>query len=258
MSTDSPTRVLLLAPMRSELNPIIRLLSLKRSARGSTSVYSSSVYTGRAGRTEVIATTIGVGPVAARRTTERILSGLSTEGAADRAVDRVADRAVDHVIVCGIAGGVGRDRQIGSLVVPDLVVDGSTRAAFRPDILSGMSPNGTILTVGELVLGEGDLDRLAAEGIAALDMESAAVGEVCSRLGYRWSVFRSISDNAHEGSVDESVLGLLREDGSVDVGAAIRLILLHPRRLPGLVRLAKDSSIAARAAAKAAIGAISS
>jgi hypothetical protein len=88
-------------------------------------------------------------------------------------------------------------------------------------------------------------------------MESSAVGEVCGRLGYRWSVFRSISDNAGDGAVDESVLGLLRKNGSVDVRAAIRLILMHPGRLPRLARLAKDSSIAARAAAKAAIDAIS-
>jgi nucleoside phosphorylase len=189
----------------------------------------------------VIATTIGVGPEAAARTTERVLSTVS----------------VDHVVVCGIAGGVGPHREIGSMVVPDRVLDGATRRELRPDALNGVPRTGTILTVGELVLDHEHLGKLAAEGIDALDMESSAVGDVCGRLGYRWSVFRSISDNASEGVVDDSVLGLLHEDGSVNVGAAVRLILTHPGRLPRLARLAKDSSVAARAAAKAAIGAIS-
>ena len=189
----------------------------------------------------MIATTIGVGPEEAARATEQILSRVS----------------VDHVVVCGIAGGVGPHRDIGSMVVPDLVIDGTTRTEFRPDALNGVPPLGTLLTVGELILDSAALDRLAAEGIVAVDMESSAVGEVCGRLGYPWSVFRSISDNAGDGVVDDSVLGLLREDGSVDVRAAIRLILTHPGRIPRLARLAKDSSIAARAAAKAAIGAIS-
>ena len=158
---------------------------------------------------------VGVGPEAAGRATEQILSTVS----------------VDHVVVCGIAGGVGPHREIGSMVVPDVVIDGTTRTEFRPDGLKGVPPLGSILTVGELVLDNEDLDRLAAEGIVAVDMESSAVGEVCSRLGYPWSVFRSISDNAGDGGVDESVLGLLREDGSVDVRAAIRLILMHPGRL---------------------------
>lgn len=226
----------MLAPMRSELQPIVRSLSLKRSEKGGTSLYK-----GRVGLTEVSATTIGVGPVVAARTTEKILSEVP----------------VDHVIVCGIAGGVTQDQQIGSLVVPDLVIDGTTRAEFRPDALAGVSAKGTILTVGELVLDHDELDRLVADGIVALDMESAVVGAVCSRLGLRWTVFRSISDRAHDGVVDDSVLGLLNEDGSANLAAAVRLILRNPRQVPRLVKLAKDSSTAARAAAKAAIAAIS-
>jgi adenosylhomocysteine nucleosidase len=231
----------MLAPMRSELQPIVRLLSLTRSAehprRGVTSLYE-----GRVGQTQVIATTIGVGPKSAARTTEGILADLS----------------VDHVVVCGIAGAVGSDLEIGTLVVPDLVIDGTTRAGFRPDPLGGLTQKGTILTAGELVLDPGVLDQLRADGVVALDMESAAVGEVCGKLGQRWTVFRSISDRANDGMVDDAVLGLLNEDGSVDLKASARLILRHPGKVPRLVKLAKDSANAARVAAKAAIAALSS
>jgi adenosylhomocysteine nucleosidase len=91
----------------------------------------------------------------------------------------------------------------------------------------------------------------------ALDMESSAVGEVCTRLGYSWTVFRSISDRAGDGGIDASVLTLLNEDGSTNVWAALRLVVGHPARIPTLMRLAKDSSVAAGAAASAAIAALS-
>src|ERR1700722_20002857 len=141
----------MLAPMRSELQPIIKLLSLKLSNKRSATG-GASLYKGRVGRTEVTATTIGVGPAAARRATEQILRQRIQTGV-----------PVDHVIVCGIAGGVAHDQEIGSMVVPDLVVDGTTRAEFRPDVLGGVPAEGTILTVGELVLDPVVIDGLVAE-----------------------------------------------------------------------------------------------
>jgi len=236
VTSDPSSRVLLLAPMRSELRPVIRLLALKRSdSKG------EPFYAGHRDGTDILATTIGVGPEAAARATDEILSRVP----------------VDHVIVCGIAGAVRSDQQIGSLIVPQVVIDGTTRTRFEPDAFRGVVRKGTVLTVGELVLDKDRLDRLEADGVEALDMESAAVGEVCLAHGVTWTVFRAISDRARDGAVDDSVLGLLNEDGTTNVRAAVRLVLRHPMRVPGLVRLALDSVNAARAAARAAVAAIS-
>ena len=234
VSESDPRRVLLLAPMRSELQPIVRELSMGAPSG------DPAIHRGKVGDTEVLATTIGVGPAAAARTTASLLLA----------------ETVDHVVVCGIAGAVGPDMRIGEVIVPGVVIDGSTGRSLTPDPLGAVKPSGAILTVGELVIDPTEVGKLEQDGVVALDMESSAVGIVCRRLGVPWTVFRSISDRAGDGMVDDMVLGMLNENGSANVGAAIRLVLLHPGRIPGLIRLARDSGVAARAAAKAAVTAV--
>ena len=45
-------------------------------------------------------------------------------------------------------------------------------------------------------------------------------------------------------------MSFLRPDGTSDVAAAVRLMMVHPSRIPGMVRLARDSSMAASKAAR--------
>jgi adenosylhomocysteine nucleosidase len=234
VTAGSPLRVLLLAPMRSELRPIVKKLSLKASR-----VPDDTVYEGRAGTVGVVAAAVGVGPVVAARTTERLLGSGS----------------FDHVVVSGIAGAIGRDLSIGDLVVPEVVIDARTRIEYRPTPMAGVELKGTVLTTAELITDESEVEALRRSGVGAVEMEGSGVGEVCTRLGIPWTVFRSISDRADEGVVDDSVLSLLNEDGSTNVGAALRLMLTRPGRLPGLMGLARDSAKAAGAAATAAVAA---
>ncbi len=60
----------------------------------------------------------------------------------------------------------------------------------------------------------------------------------------------SISDRPDGGLTDDTVIGLLRPDGTPDGGAALRLMLRHPGKVPGLLRLGRDSSRAASKMAK--------
>jgi adenosylhomocysteine nucleosidase len=234
VATGTPLRVLLLAPMRSELRPIVKKLSLKASR-----VPGDTVYGGRAGRVEVVAATIGVGPVVAARTTERLLGSGS----------------FDHVVVSGIAGAISRGLSIGDLVVPEVILDARTKAEYSPTPMAGFELKGTVLTTAELITDESEVEALRRSGVEAVEMEGSGVGEVCTRLGVPWTVFRSISDRADEGVVDDSVLSLLHEDGSTNVAAALRLVVTRPGRLPGLMGLARDSAKAAGAAATAAVAA---
>jgi adenosylhomocysteine nucleosidase len=223
--------------MRSELRPIVKKLSLKRAAATAS---GDTLYEGRAGAVEVVAATIGVGPRVAARTTERLLG---------------ASGSFDHVVVSGIAGAIGRGLAIGDIIVAEKVVDAATKAEYRPSQMAGVELKGTILTTADLITDPDAVEGLRRSGVEAVEMEGAGVAEVCTRLGIPWTVFRSISDRADEGVVDDSVLSLLNEDGSTNASAAVRLILTRPQRLPGLVALARDSGRAATAAAAAAIAA---
>jgi adenosylhomocysteine nucleosidase len=221
---------MVLAPMPSELRPIVRAFGLRRS--GEQPGYRGAL----AGGDQVTAALIGVGPAAAAAATARLL-------------DQDPEA---HVVVCGVAGGIDPEVAVGTMVVPEVVLDLSTGVERRPSPLGNAGASGTMATTADFITADHDLRSLRSRGVVAVDMESAAVGAVCEQRGVGWTVFRCISDRPHDGLVDDAVFTLLRPDGSVDALAALRLALARPRRIPDLVRLGRDTGRAAGRAARMA------
>jgi adenosylhomocysteine nucleosidase len=224
-------RVALLAPMRQELAPLVRKLSLRRDTD------SIGWHSGHVGALDVVARLTGIGTAAAARAAEALLAATP----------------VDHVMVVGIAGGVDAEQPIGASIAPEIVVDGVSGREFRPTQLGALAPRGRLLTWDRLVT---DLDEAAAlrrSGVVGLDMETAAIAAVCERRGCPWSVFRAISDRVTDRSVDADVLSLAGSDGSGNPKALARYLLARPGRSIGLLRLARGTRRAANAAADAAI-----
>jgi nucleoside phosphorylase len=243
---EAAAHVVLLAPMRSELQPLVQQLGLRRStpsgasgASGSTAG-SPSLHSGRSGAVTVTAALVGVGTGRSAAATEHLLTTLPR---------------VDHVVVVGIAGGIGAGQAIGDVIVPELVVDGVTGDEHRPDPLGDRVPAGILSTSDQLIVDPGAVAALVDRGVVALDMETAAIAAVCARHGCRWSVFRAISDRAGDGLIDAEVAALTGPDGSADIPAALRLVARHPSRARDLARLGRDMKTAARAAATAAAAA---
>jgi len=230
-------RVAILAPMRPELRPLLRLLSLRRERSSGSELWSGSL-----GRVEVVAAIAGIGTRAAARVAEQLLDAA----------------AVDHVVVVGIAGGVGASVAIGDLVVPERVLDLATGAEHRPSPLGAIAARGTLATSDALLVDRDALARLERQGIVAIDMETAAIAAVCERRRCPWSVFRAISDRAGDGAVDPEILGLVGPDGRPDPLAVARLLATRPWRVPQLLRLARGARLATRAAASAAVAALAS
>lgn len=222
-------RVGMLAPMQPELQPIVRRLGMERDG---------SLYRGRAGEIEVVAmlTTIGM-------------------KAGAQAAQRILEHAVDWVMVVGIAGGVDRSVAIGDVVVPEIVVDRATGGRFRPASVGSIVARGTLSCGDELITGEDELNAMAARGVIAVDMETAAVAAVCETAQCPWSAFRGISDYAGEGLVDDAIFAMTRPDGTADPSVIARYLQEHPDRKQVLARLAHDANLATEAAAAAAIDA---
>lgn len=232
VSSGAP-RIALITAMRSELRPLVRLLSLRRSRDG-------DVYTGVAGDAEIVATTTGMGFVTATEVTERLLSG----------------RKVDHVVVVGIAGAVDPSVAIGDVIVPEIVVDGSTGVEYRPSPLGDVTQKGRLSSSDEFVVDDERLAELRAQGVVAVDMETGAIGAVCERYRCPWSVFRAISDRAGAVGLNDVVLGLAHPDGSPNLRAAARFFVTRPRDIPRLLALGRDARLASNAAARAAVRAL--
>lgn len=228
----------ILAPMPNELRPVVRALGLRRDGE----LGGAPRYRGVVGGAEVVATGTGIGPPLAAAATARLF----------------AEHDLDHVLVSGIAGGVEGASGVGDLVVPAEVVDGATGDRFRAAPVDGVAAAGTIRTgdVDSYRLTDDELQALRAEGVVALDMETAAVARACEERGVPWSAFRGISDMAGDPSVGEEVMTLVHADGSPDLRAATRFLLRHPRRIPRMVRLGRDAGAAASLAARAAADAV--
>lgn len=97
--------------MSIELRAVVKPLGARPSM-----VDGVKVFTGRQGSVEVMTAQIGVGPLAAASSTERLLDRLT----------------VDHVVVSGIAGGLDPTATIGSVIVPEIMLDVASGKEYRP------------------------------------------------------------------------------------------------------------------------------
>ena len=230
-------RVGVLAPMPSELRPVVAALGLRRGGGD-----GSTVNEGFVGGVQVVAAMTGIGPDLAAQATERLLAGHD----------------VDHVLVSGIAGGLDGVSDVGDLVVPAEAIDSADGTRFAAAPVTGVTLAGAVRTGGvdSYRLAPEELVQLAAEGVVGLDMETAAVARVCQQHGVPWTAFRGISDMAGDESVGEEVMTLVHPDGSPNVRAAARFFLRHPGRLPRMIRLGRDAGIAAKLAARATRAAV--
>ena len=237
MDTPSgPGRTAFICAMPMELRPLARKLSLHRTQLGGVTVSSGTL-----GGREVVAIVTGMGPKLATEATSRLLDAVR----------------VDRVVVVGITGAVENRTPIGTLILPEAVVDGATGAEHRPAPLGNGTAQGKMWTTATLITDPDAISRLRAHGVVSLDMETAAIAEVCEQRRIPWSVFRVISDRATDGSVDEEVFHLSNQDGTTNAGAVTRYFLTHPGKIPQMAKLARGAKHATEAAADAAIRACS-
>jgi adenosylhomocysteine nucleosidase len=229
MAGTERVRVGVLAPMKSELRSVVKAFALQPGTLNGV-----PVHTGTVGKADVVATTTGMGTALATRATERML-GLGE---------------FDRVMVVGIAGGVGPSVGIGDLVIPEVVVDGTTGKGYQPAPIDAPAPRGTIVTSDDFIIDPARLDQLIADGVVAVDMETGSVAAACAARGVPWSTVRAISDRAEDG--DAEMPGLAHSDGTPNAGAILKYFVRHPGRVPYMLKVGKGSALAMKSAATTA------
>ncbi|HEV2311025.1 MAG TPA: hypothetical protein VGU73_10930 [Acidimicrobiia bacterium] len=218
--------------MPMEAKPLVRRLSLRKADVG-----GSPGYRGTLDGRPVVAIVTGMGTKLAREGTARLLD----------AVD------VTHVLVIGITGAVDDETPIGTLMLPEVVVDAVTRTEHRPAPLGEGTPHGKMWTGDDLTTDRDVVAELRQSGVVCLEMETAAIAELAEQRGIPWSVFRVISDRATDGTVTDEVFHLSNQDGTPNGRAVLRFFLRHPGRIPAMARMAKGAKLATENAADAAI-----
>ena len=199
-------------------------------------------WTGRVGNSTVTAIHIGMGPPVTRAATARLFDGSSP-----------ARVPVDHVMIAGICGGLSADLEIGTLINPEIIVEYASGATYRHTPPGDAPQAGKLMTTEEVTLDRELSQRFLEDGCLGVDMESSAVAEVCEARGCPWSVYRCIGDRSFDGLLDERIVALTNPDGSGKRAELEQLIASEPGLALKLERLSRDTTLAARLAAEAAV-----
>jgi len=226
--------IAIICAMPMELRAVVKQLRLRKQDLGGVAARVGAI-----DHPEVVAISTGMGTALATQGTERLLDAMTP----------------DHVVVVGITGAMEDDTPIGSMVLPELVVNSETGSEHRPAPLGGGMPSGTMWTTN-VITPPAEVAELRAKGVVSLDMETAAIAESCERRGIPWSVFRAISDRASDGSIDDELFHLSNQDGTPNGRAVARYLVRHPHKIPGLIGMGMGAKKATEVAAAAAIAAV--
>ncbi len=182
------------------------------------------------------------------------ISGMGPEAAA-RAARALGAAGVGGLVSWGVAGGLDPRLQPGDLVLANRVV-GPDGAFVDPSLawraaLAARLGGCTRITEGSLLTNPEALATVAEKarafrtsGALAVDMESLAVGRAAAALGLPFLAVRVIVDAAVD-LLPVAVMAASR-DGQVHIGRLLGGLLLAPRELGSLLRLAGRYRAAAR------------
>ena len=182
------------------------------------------------------------------------LSGIGGAAAA-AAAQALVDSGVSALMTFGMAGGLDPALKPGCVVIPCelLSTHGARYAAcrsWRERVAAAVSPLCAV-TEGNLLTSAQAIDTpaekaaaLRSTGAAAVDMESAAVADVAARHNLPFIAVRVIVDTAAD-VLPRAVVAASRA-GRVRFGRLIGGLILRPREIAALLRLAQRYRIAMR------------
>ena len=235
-SDDGGGPVAFVCAMPMELRPLRKKLGLQSRKFGDLDVLAGEL-DGQA----VVAHVTGMG------------TRLATEGTT-RLLDAVGP---SRVVVFGITGAVTDETELGTLALPELVVDAATGREHRHEPLGAGVARGVMWTT-DVITTAAELPALLERGVIALDMETAAIAHACEQRDVPWSVIRAYSDRATDGSVDDELFRLSNQDGTPNPKAVAKYLVRHPGKIPQLARMGAAANKATQLAADAAIEAVRS
>lgn len=178
-----------------------------------------------------------------------LLTGMGAP-AASRAIRWALESPVDLCISSGFAGALRPELEIAEVLAARVVHRAERELAVAPDrdLLAAACESGArrverFLTSESLVTEVAE-KKVLAETADAVEMESFVILAEAARHGVRAAAVRAASDTA-AAPLPCDFTALSDARGRIRTGALAVHMLLHPGRIPGLLRLARDSRAAA-------------
>jgi len=177
--------------------------------------------------------------VAGRADLRLVVTGIGRENAARVAVQELERARPERVLTCGFAGGLNPH------LTAESVIFETEDERLRTRLLgAGARPGRFYCTDSIMVTAREKAALYGRTGADAVEMESAAIRELCRARQIPVATVRVISDTAGEDlPVDFNELS--RPDKSVDVPHLITYVLRRPRLISPLLQLQKRTRSAA-------------
>lgn len=187
-----------------------------------------------AGRSGVAIRIVGIG----RRNAEKSIRDALAGGAS-------ASDAATLVLTCGFAGGLDPELKVGEVVFEIGNWKSEIGNVERQLLAAGAKPV-KFFCADRIAVTVAEKNELrAATGADAVEMESAAIHEVCRERNIACVTVRVISDTADE-DLPLDFNALSKPDQSLDFGKLAWAIARSPGKIGALMRLQKKTTFAAR------------
>jgi len=167
---------------------------------------------------------------------------IAVGGIGQKFARRAAEVAIEVaqpklLVSAGMVGAISPGLKVGDVGRVREVVDVATGARYP-----GSSDGEWILATSQDVSDAADKHQLFTKfGADVVDMEAAAVAQVCKERGLRFAAIKSISDDAE---FDMPPLNRFIDDGKFDTRRFLVYVALHPRWWGTLGKIKRNSEIA--------------
>jgi adenosylhomocysteine nucleosidase len=168
-----------------------------------------------------------------------LITGIGRENSRRTFLERLKQFTPDIVLTCGFAGGLDPKLAAGDLL---FATDDS---ALREKLLAAGGIPGTFSCaprIATTAMEKADLRRTT--GADAVEMESEGIQDLCRERKIPCATVRVISDTAGE-DLPLDFNQLSKADLSLDYGKLAWAIAKSPGKIPALLRLQKNTGLAA-------------
>lgn len=173
-----------------------------------------------------------------------VFSGMGCKRAEDAARAVVEKYAPRVLVSAGLAGALIRSLKVGSIVLPNLIVDAASGTEYRCNVGGEVIGGGVLVSNFEIAGRAAKSELVECFHALVVDMEAAGVAKVAMEQDLRFRCVKAISD---ELEFDLPPLNRFVTDGAVQIRKLMRWIAVRPQYWPAMIALGRNSRRATRA-----------
>jgi nucleoside phosphorylase len=227
--------ILYVASEALELQPLAKLLTGLRKLKWPIDYAFEGIWEGR----RVMLAANGAGPKLAVRAVETAIRAVS---AAELSASKL-----EAVVSTGLCGGLDPSIRENEIIVATEVFH--TREAERfscaPVTSTSEYRSGLLVSQDRIAITAAEKAELAGSGAIGVDMEAAAIAAHAKRSRLPFACIKVVSDRADE-SFALDFNQMRTGDGHIARGKISLYALMHPNKIPGLLRLKRRADGAAK------------